>query len=66
MLKSDARVHAVVWLAAAQKMLPRAVMDNETAKLHRALAALADHVGRGYASVSEGNHPLTDQPMKDE
>lgn len=66
MLKSDARVHAVVWMAAAQKALPRATDDNETARIKRVVSALAGEVGKAYAAVSEGNHPLTGEPLTNE
>lgn len=66
MRREEARVHAFVWVAAAQQILPRADMDNETARLHRALAALADRVGRCYAAVAEGNHPVTGTALNNE
>jgi hypothetical protein len=58
MRKAEARVHALAWQCAAQKMLPTAAMDNETARLHRSLAALARKVGESYAALSEGTHPI--------
>ena len=63
MRRAEARVHAAVWLGASQKMLPRVDMDNDTARLHRVVAALAREVGASYAAVAEGNHPVTGEPM---
>lgn len=59
MRKSEARAHALAWMGAAQKMLPTADMDNDTARLHRTLAALARKVGESYAAISEGTHPVS-------
>ena len=66
MLKEDARVHAMVWVAAAQKMLPRAGDDNETARTKRVVAELADTVGRSWAALADGNHPITGKPMRED
>lgn len=65
MRREDARVHAAVWLGVSQKMLPHASMDNDTAKLHRVFARLANEVGQSYAAVSEDRHPATGEPWGD-